>query len=37
MSEEQNTTEIESRFYRLHPCYDRSGINERTKEGAVWS
>lgn len=95
MGEEQNTTEIESRFYRiiitetyskeveiyakdpeyaeeiahelcsedkidfgpedfdgretecrgvsrkadiqLHPCYDRSGINERTKEGTVWS
>ena len=20
-----------------HPCYDRSSINERTKEGTVWS
>lgn len=95
MSEEQNTTEIESRFYRiiitetyskeveiyakdhedaeeiahelcsadkidfgpedfdgretecrgvsrkadiqLHPCYDKDGINEREKEGTVWS
>lgn len=22
---------------QLHPCYDKDGINERTKEDAVWS